>query len=451
MKKFLISILLLTLSFSFVGCGDTPRESGSSGSSSTSSSSSSSSSSVGGSSSSSGNSAKPDDSSSNKPDDSSQNGSSNKPDDSSSKPDDGTAQTAYTVTWKNYDGTLLEVDEEVPKGAMPSYDGGTPTRQAKGDFTYSFSGWTPAIVAVSANATYTATFHSVYNGQSVAGMQPTLTSGGSILYGLYPQSYISDAGVVTALNALAPSEVNGWYLYNGEYYAKEKAEVYSGEKYTFDDGTEIVSGTEYWFKCQPIEWKVLTEKDGGYYLLSSMLLDAGAYYSSYESRSIDGQTVYANNYAESDIRSWLNGEFYHKAFAFNSSFVQAKSVDNGAGTTDLVNNPYAAKSTLDFVFLPSYQDYLNADYGFVNDGGRATSREGKTTEYARATGAWCHTRNNSDKTTRHNGSYWTRSASGEYEYCASVVNAGGVLSSYAVDEKSHSVRPAIYISAESVK
>jgi len=31
--------------------------------------------------------------------------------------------TYYTVTWKNYDGSVLKIDTDVEIGTMPSYDG----------------------------------------------------------------------------------------------------------------------------------------------------------------------------------------------------------------------------------------------------------------------------------------------------------------------------------------
>ena len=70
-----------------------------------------------------------------------------------------TAVTTYTITWKNWDGTTLTTSK-VTKGNTPSYTGATPTRPSTAQYAYTFSGWTPTIVAASANATYTATYTS---------------------------------------------------------------------------------------------------------------------------------------------------------------------------------------------------------------------------------------------------------------------------------------------------
>ncbi|MDO4488722.1 MAG: InlB B-repeat-containing protein [Eubacteriales bacterium] len=63
----------------------------------------------------------------------------------------------YTITWKNGDD-VLETDTGVRYEATPSYDGATPVKPEDEDYTYTFKGWSPNVVAVSADATYSAQF-----------------------------------------------------------------------------------------------------------------------------------------------------------------------------------------------------------------------------------------------------------------------------------------------------
>lgn len=73
----------------------------------------------------------------------------------------------YTVTWKNYDGTVIRTDSYVPAGTIPSYSGALLTKPADARYTYTFNAWTPVPSAISTDVTYTATFSSVPNNYNV--------------------------------------------------------------------------------------------------------------------------------------------------------------------------------------------------------------------------------------------------------------------------------------------
>ena len=68
-----------------------------------------------------------------------------------------TTPVKYTVIFKNADGTDLQ-SGEWEYGAMPEYTGVTPTKESTADKVYTFSGWNPAIEAVTGAATYIAQF-----------------------------------------------------------------------------------------------------------------------------------------------------------------------------------------------------------------------------------------------------------------------------------------------------
>lgn len=66
----------------------------------------------------------------------------------------------YTITWLNYDGTILDIDNVSP-GMIPTYDGPTPSRIADDKKTYTFRGWDKEIVPATESGEYKATFAEV--------------------------------------------------------------------------------------------------------------------------------------------------------------------------------------------------------------------------------------------------------------------------------------------------
>lgn len=72
----------------------------------------------------------------------------------------------FTITWANWDGTPLELSDgsdeyRVTYGTMAEYLGTNPTREPNVDYTYDFTGWSPALAPVTSDVTYTATYQPV--------------------------------------------------------------------------------------------------------------------------------------------------------------------------------------------------------------------------------------------------------------------------------------------------
>lgn len=72
----------------------------------------------------------------------------------------------YTITWavrRGIGADVLETDENVLYGTMPSYDGPTPTKadSLDGKYSYEFTGWSPTPAIVTKNQVYYAQFNQV--------------------------------------------------------------------------------------------------------------------------------------------------------------------------------------------------------------------------------------------------------------------------------------------------
>ena len=73
----------------------------------------------------------------------------------------------FTITWKNWNGEVIQTTNKqgtlvdsysVTYGTMAEFLGTNPTRESNIDYTYDFTGWTPALGPVTSDITYTATF-----------------------------------------------------------------------------------------------------------------------------------------------------------------------------------------------------------------------------------------------------------------------------------------------------
>lgn len=285
----------------------------------------------------------------------------------------------------------------------------------------------------SKNYTVTAKFRTDQEEWNIAhGVTPFISEDGKTLsYGLYPQDRVDDSELIADLEEIETTESNGWYLHDGEYYAKYKTGYISNAK--FNDGLSVSSNETYWFICKPIIWKILSGSSGEYFLLSSVLLDQYVYADT-SSQTIDGH--YANNYEFSDIRSWLNSGFLNSAFGLENKYIQTTLVDNSAKTTEQVSdNPYCCNNTNDKIFLLSYQDYCNSSYGF--NSWYPSTRYCLPTDWSIAKGV---------SYSNDSGLYWTRSPLDTLpRRVMAVATDGEINNSPSVNATNVGVRPGLKI------
>ena len=289
-----------------------------------------------------------------------------------------------------------------------------------------------------------------------------------IYFGVFPKTVLPETSTVTVdENVSVSMGANTYYKgSNGEYYAKVTAKTHiSSYKYTDESAT--TNGAVRYFKVEPVKWKVLTTNyNGKALLLAEDILTANVpYYEDYQNnRTIDGKTVYPNNYKHSQIRAYLNGlsyqgqtsevttwrgnGFMQTAFTTTAqSKIAETEVDNRKETTGYSESTYAAnyacENTTDKIFLLSESEVINSDYGFAayDSYGVGNARIRVTTDYAKANYAYQST------TDGFGGDWWLRSPSYIRSRYARHVSSDGNATTYSYGYPTRGgVVPALSIS-----
>ena len=298
--------------------------------------------------------------------------------------------------------------------------------------------------------------------------------GNSVYFGSYPQSEVLDEALIAELNTMTGelpslSNAQNWTSY-GYYNTSQKTdymwfidvelgeETYRGVFFrayrphtnsyqaSRDTSNIPLNGytleTIYWFKWEPIKWTVLTQKDGSALLLCDMLIDAPDYGLKSRPYTEDDQTIYPSNYERSLVRTWLNDNFYNTAFTEEEQqIILISDVDNSAASTANRENQFICGNTQDKVFLLSYADVTNPEYGFSADTSASdTAKIKKPTKYAWVQGA---TRDSMNDET---GVWWLRSPDAEYEGGALIVSTDGYAgANFDIRQNSIGVAPALKI------
>jgi len=263
----------------------------------------------------------------------------------------------------------------------------------------------------------------------------SFVKGDKLSYGSYPQSKVTDATILAQLNAAYVTNPvvtipSGKYLrVNFSAYTPFYSNYPATEDNSYQDENGYIINTTYWFKYEPIVWRVLYSKTGELYLMAEKLLDSQAY------NHTDTDMTWAN----SSLRKWLNGTFYNTAF----STVEKANVKNSYNLNPDNTDSYAhgGASTYDKIFLISYKDSTTAAYGFNSDFSiYDTKRRDQGTDYAKCMGL---NYNLLDAVYNGNSIWWLRSPGGN-DAGASRVRTDGFSDDYnvSINDASYGVRPA---------
>ena len=245
--------------------------------------------------------------------------------------------------------------------------------------------------------------------------------GDYIYFGHWPQTLERDENVVAKLNEMAgtpplPRDNNAnpynWESHEGTTYMWQKIVIYNGTKYLgvqmndyrasgidalYDIITEngYYTFNVYWFKYEPIKWRILTTNENSAFIMSDIALDFFSMQPDRKSEIRDDllasynnspgvpDGIYANNWEYSFIRSWLNETFYNEVFNdLQKEIIQTTHLDNSARSCNpdeypkyygygenAGKNKYAdqCKDTDDKIFLLSLRDVTTTAYGFNKD------------------------------------------------------------------------------------
>lgn len=265
--------------------------------------------------------------------------------------------------------------------------------------------------------------------------------GDNIYFGYWPQTLERDENVIAKLNEMAgkpplprdKENPHNWESHEGTTYMWQKIVIYNGTKYLgvqMNDyrASGVYSLTSYimkngyftyevyWFKYEPIKWRILTTSGNSAYIMSDIALDSfsiqpyrkeenrDGLYASYNNSTGVPAGTYANNWEYCFLRGWLNETFYNEVFnKLQKEIIQTTHLDNTARSSNpndypkyygygenAGKNKFAdqCKDTDDKIFLLSLLDITTTAYGFNKDVlAEDPARNLQATDFAKLHGA----------------------------------------------------------------
>ena len=286
-------------------------------------------------------------------------------------------------------------------------------------------------------------------------------TGDIIEFGSYPQSKVTDESIINRLtskinendwvsygyyygNGKEGSMVKSDYMqyvdieYNGQKYRAVKFTKYRPyytsfvptDEYSSQDENGYYINTIYFFKYEPIKWRLLNPLSG--YVICCKVIDSQSYNDTiYEKNGEffgnEECTYYQNDYSKSSIRKWLNEDFYNIAF---SDTEKEEIISNQGLYWDTIDK--------DKIQIPSQQHIQNTNNGFFSSESKADSARQKIgTDYAFCNGL---------RKAENGFSWWrTRVKGNSTKAAGKVLPNGTVEVERETDDTDDGIVPSMYL------
>ena len=215
-----------------------------------------------------------------------------------------------------------------------------------------------------------------------------------IYFGSYPQTEITDEHLKEQIDDVLRAGEVGDVIIDGVKYRK----IFHDDTNEYQRWPGVPAGESRYFRWEPIKWRVLDidEENGKVFVCANNVIDYQEYNEEYvpvtwETSTmrlwLNGSSQSSEPYKDPDRDSFTANAFYDTAFMTveKEAILQTNIVtaDNPEYKTDGGNN------TIDKVFLLSYSEVTNLDFGFASYYDEQTNSRGlEATAYAKAIGGY---------------------------------------------------------------
>ncbi len=197
-----------------------------------------------------------------------------------------------------------------------------------------------------------------------------------IYYGAMPQNAASAEITnvlqnLVATSQLAPDE-SGYYTYaDVDYVMVSGSATTVGRR--LSNGITIEEGKNYFFTVDKLRWRVLEEKGGSAFLLCDTVIGKHCFNESGSYNALGylvGTPTPSNDYAESALRTYVNDTLYNQIFTLREKqSILETTVWNRPGESAYAQTQGTMTSSNDKLFVPSYLEITNEEYGLVVEEG----------------------------------------------------------------------------------